>query len=450
MVEIVQEIMRRTLTKNGSIAIGTGRSCFDCRKKSRIALLPVILLLIVPSSLLQAQEFHVTPPHYGVVDESYNKLQIPGNDSTYINNFFRKWSALWALGSGTINILHIGGSHVQADLFSNQVRRHLDNKFNKDVEPSRGFIFPFRVANTNNPANYRVSYKGEWNGARNVQRNREVPLGVGGIAVYTQDPQAEISISLNPDEWDRRWNFDELKLIGYNEDGGDYVLPVLVNNDSTLIEPQRDPSGNFYLFSLPELTDSFTIRFLQTDSLPHTFILNGFLPEKDEAGIVYHAIGVNGASVSSYLGSENFEEELRLISPDMVVFGIGINDATGKDFSEELFISRYNQLIDMIRRVSPECAFIFVTNNDSYIRIARRRYVVNRNGLVAQGAFYKLAGMHKGAVWDLFSVMGGLGSMKKWEAEGLARADKVHFTSKGYMLIGDLFYNALVDYYISN
>jgi Lysophospholipase L1 and related esterases len=410
----------------------------------------ILLLFSLLSFQLKAQEFQVNIPHYSVVDYEYNKIQIPGNDSSQLNRFFHKWSELWALGTGKINILHIGGSHVQADLFSNQVRRNLDDKMNKDFQPPRGFIFPFNVAKTNNPTNYKVNYNGQWNAARNVQRNREIPLGMGGIAVYTQDPTAEINVSLNPDGRDRRWDFDELKLIGYNEDGMDFVRPLLKLNDTTFLEAVYDTAGKYYQYFLPQLTDSFTIVFQQTDSVPHTFILNGFLPEKDEEGLIYHAIGVNGASVTSYLNSENFEDELKLIAPDLVIFGIGINDATGKDFNEASFIGNYNHLIRIIKRVSPDCAFIFITNNDSFRRISRRNYRVNPNGSIARNAFYKLAEQNKGGVWDLFSLMGGLGSVQKWQQAGLAKADKIHFTQEGYVLIGNLFYNALMDYYEQN
>jgi lysophospholipase L1-like esterase len=220
--------------------------------------------------------------------------------------------------------------------------------------------------------------------------------------------------------------------------------------DSTFISAEFDSISKTYLFSLPETADSFTIRFLQEDSVSHTFILNGFIPEKDEEGIVYHAIGVNGASVGSYLSTEHFEDELPLISPDLVIFGIGVNDASGRDFSEDTFIANYNSLIRKIEHVSPNCAFIFITNNDSFRKISRRKYAVNRNGLIAQKAFYQLAKQHNGGVWDQFAVMGGLGSMQRWEKAGLATVDKVHFTRTGYVLIGNLFYNALINYYLHN
>jgi lysophospholipase L1-like esterase len=411
-------------------------------------------LLILFASAIESYGLTKVPvakvdlPDYDFIDYAYNKIQIPGKDSIRIKRFYRKIDYLLKKGKGEINILHIGGSHVQADVFSNEVRRDLD-AINDRFQTPRGFIFPYSVAKTNNPSNYKVSYTGKWEAVRNVQANREISLGMGGIAVYTSDPEASISVSLNGNTSSGRWNFNRLRLLGYTEDGSEQVKPVLYDNEH-LIAAHYDVSTNTYLFDLPALTDSFRVGFIQEDTVPHTFIVTGFIPEKDVPGIRYHSIGVNGASVSSYLSHEFLEDELPLISPDLVIFGIGINDAAGKDFSAESFIYHYDLLIDRIERINPDCAFLFITNNDSFKRITRRKYKVNLNGLIAKEAFYTLAKRHQGGVWDQFSIMGGLRSMQVWQINGLAQADKVHFTKAGYELLGDLLYNALIDFYLQN
>ena len=417
-------------------------------------LLLVLLLFAGDCSLTSAtmgeDTLALTPvpvSQYDFINYKDNKIQIPGEDSSRIKLFYQKVDRLLKEGEGQINVLHIGGSHVQADMFSHKVRRNLD-VVNSRFQSPRGFIFPFSVAKTNNPTNYKVYYDGVWNAVRNVQKNREVSIGMGGIAVYTSDPNARIRILLNPDSVSR-WNFDRLRLLGYTEEEGEWVTPVLYYNDS-VIESYYDFVSNSYLFELPELVDSFEIGFIQKDNTPRSFIVTGFLPEKDTPGIVYHAIGVNGASVPSYLNCEFFEDELPLISPDLVIFGIGINDAAEKNFTEESFIENYNSLLRVIERVNPECAFLFITNNDSYKRIARRKYAVNPNGEIAKDAFYKIAEENKGAVWDQFSIMGGLKSMTAWQANALAQNDKLHFTRAGYELLGDLLYNALIDFYLQN
>ena len=163
-----------------------------------------------------------------------------------------------------------------------------------------------------------------------------------------------------------------------------------------------------------------------------------------------HGIGVNGASVPSYLRCEDFERDLALIKPDLVIFGIGINDAAEKDFDKWIFKQNYKELIKIIQRVNPDCAMLFMTNNDSFKRIKKNKYQVNENGLVAQQAFMEMGKKYNAAVWDQFDIMGGLNSMKEWEDAGLAKKDKVHFTNEGYRLLGDLLYNAFIDRYIEH
>jgi lysophospholipase L1-like esterase len=414
----------------------------------------IFVLLAGVHFLLTAQENVVVPakvdfPTYRFINYSMNKIQIPG-DSSRLRLFYRKIDRLLKEGEEQINILHIGGSHIQADIFSHQVRRNLE-AINFRFQTPRGFIFPFSVAKTNNPTNYKVTYTGKWANVKSVQYNREISVGMGGIAVYTNDPEASIHITLNPEEYSGRWRFDRLRLLGYTEGESEAgtVEPVLYDGDC-LIKPSFDFISNSYLFELPESVDSFRVAFIQKDTVPHTFILTGFIPEKETPGIVYHSIGVNGASVPSYLGSEFFEDELPLIMPDLVIFEIGVNDASNSGFKADSFIHNYNMLISRIKHVLPDCAFIFITNNDTFKRVKRRTYRVNSNGLIAKEAFFKIAEENQGGVWDLFSIMGGLKSMQTWQKNGLAKTDKIHFTKPGYELLGNLFYNALIDYYLQN
>lgn len=55
-----------------------------------------------------------------------------------------------------------------------------------------------------------------------------------------------------------------------------------------------------------------------------------------------------------------------------------------------------------------------------------------------------LAREHDAALWDMYRIMGGLGSMAVWRDAGLANRDRVHFLTPGYRLLGDLLYNALI------
>ena len=179
------------------------------------------------------------------------------------------------------------------------------------------------------------------------------------------------------------------------------------------------------------------------------FTLTGILTETDAPGITYTGVGINGAKVHDYFEEvcPLFEKQLAYYKPDLVIFAIGINDANVQHFNDKQFKDDYDKLIARIKKVNPNAAIIFETNNDMYRKVKKKRYVQHPNGDVARKAFFALAEKHQAGVWDKFSIMGGLGSMAKWEKADLAKADKVHFKLSGYNLLGDLFYKAIINSY---
>lgn len=395
-------------------------------------------------TLMPAQSYLKDIHPYDCVKDSLNKIEFLGDDSLGFCRFINKMNLALLNPSSQMNVVHIGGSHVQADIISNRIRRNLNDISNKPYS-SRGIIFPYSVAKTNNPSNYKVTYNGVWTASRNVIEGYVDTLGVTGIAVTTNDVSAEISIDLNPSDTIAYWQFNRLRVLGYASSPA--VFPVLKLRDSLCLEPEFDEFTSSYLFRMDDNYETFTIAFRQNDSIPHSFTLTGIIPENDVPGLVYHAIGVNGADVPDYLSCKNFERDLSLIKPDAMVFAIGINDTFDKDYSDSAFMAHYDSLIYKIKNVAPDCFFIFITNNDSFKKIKNGKktlYRVNENGDNAREVFRALAEKHNGAVWDLFAIMGGLESMVKWEQEELAKKDKIHFTNKGYALLGDLFFNALM------
>ncbi len=179
------------------------------------------------------------------------------------------------------------------------------------------------------------------------------------------------------------------------------------------------------------------------------FTLTGILTETDAPGITYTGVGINGAKVHDYFEEvcPLFEKQLAYYKPDLVIFAIGINDANVQHFNDKQFKDDYDKLIARIKNVNPNVAIIFETNNDMYRKVKKKRYVQHPNGDIARKAFFALAEKHQAGVWDKFSIMGGLGSMAKWERADLAKADKVHFKLSGYNLLGDLFYKAIINSY---
>ena len=83
----------------------------------------IVILLLFPLTLC-AQPLLKELPAYPFIDYSKNKLLFPGGHDLQ-SAFYQKLDSLILFAQGNINIVHIGGSHVQADLFSNRMRQNL-------------------------------------------------------------------------------------------------------------------------------------------------------------------------------------------------------------------------------------------------------------------------------------------------------------------------------------
>ena len=378
-----------------------------------------------------------------------NHLIYPG-DSVAMERFFQKMDSVVFLGEGNVNIMHIGGSHVQAGVFTQQFRDNLLS-IGTDMIGGQNFVFPFTAGGTNNPSHFMVNSTGEWSYTRNaVSKDTDRRMGLAGAAITTTDPKASVTIisrSRRPSYLTPSFDFNKVTLIGFSETNN--VVPV-ASLDGVTLHGQYDESKSAYVFDLPRYSDSIRFFF---ESMPGEFTLQGVLLENGTSGISVHTVGVNGAKVTSYLKCNDFERDLKLIRPDLVIFGIGINDAADDSFEKQTFKRNYGELIRVIKRVNPDCALLFLSNNDSYKRVKvkrKTRYEVNVNGRIVEEAFLEMGKEHNAAVWDQFDIMGGLRSMQDWEHAGLAQKDKVHFTVEGYKLLGDLLYNALIESYIQH
>ena len=361
-----------------------------------------------------------------------------GKDSMPLVRFYEKLDRVIRTRRGNVHIMHIGGSHVQAGTMSHRIRKHVLAEYGG--EPAdRGLIFPYSAANAcNNPRDYCITRSDVFSLIRNVYKEYPSPLGMSGISVYCTQSTHSIKFRMNEPDYD----FATDTLVLFGRSNGMYIDPVLKYDTIWRFPDEADLDNERYYFYLDRPLQEFTFYF--PCGAADTFFVNGVWLKNGKPGVTFTSIGVNGAAVPSYLRCKNFTRDMKAFPPDLVIFGIGVNDAFGNDFDSTAFKNNYLQLIARIREANPDCAFIFLSNNDTWKKVRRGRYAVNNTGPEVSDVMHRLANLTGGACWDQFEVMGGLGSMAKWQAKGLAQKDRVHFTVNGYNLIGDLFWHAFV------
>ncbi|MBQ9889011.1 MAG: hypothetical protein IJM41_07200 [Bacteroidales bacterium] len=383
-------------------------------------------------------------------DESRDTIIFPGGCvPASWKAFFGKLDAVLAYGDTDLKILHMGGSHVQGGMFTGRLREDLLS-MRSGIDGSFGLVFPFSASRTNTPTFYTSRASGKWASAKNTDREPSRRLGLTGMAITAESLDAKVTLRAVPRDMPAfSSGFDQVQVCGYPagyaRDSASKCPSVILPGGKKL-GPESVPEDSLYKFYLPALTDTVAI------ACPLGFTLTGVRLLNYHHGVTVLAAGVNGASLVSWAACADLPRDIERERPDMVILAVGINDAAGNSFDPELFKSRYNALLKNILEYNPDCAVLFVTNNDSArrIRTGRRRYAyrTNPNGAVARRAFLELGELWNAGVWDLFEIMGGEGSIDSWKDRGLARADRVHFTPEGYYVLGDLLFNALMDSYM--
>ncbi len=387
---------------------------------------------VVQFSFAQLTDYplYVRVPDF--VDTASNVIEY-GNEDGKLDKLFGTFTSFVTKGKGRYNIVHFGGSHLQAAIYTEQLKQRLNEQFYGIVR-SVGYVFPFKIAKTNHPVYYRSRYTGHWTYCKNVKKKKDCRLGVGGISAVTTDSVATVTIYpvMNPEVF----RFDMVSLLYDVPDSVTYS--VRINGEERVL----DGSGVLRL-RFDDLQDSLVFALKKEDSTAGFFRLYGFVLDKSGAGIMYSSIGINGAATYSFLKCERFEQDLKELMPDLVILSLGTNDGYGKGYSDNIYYANIDSLVERIRMVNPDCQILLTVPNDDYYK---RRYP-NRNTARQESTILKIAKDKDFMVWDLYKIMGGYGSSMTWYRAGLMKYDRIHFTPQGYRLKGDLFFAAFMKGY---
>ena len=396
----------------------------------------ILLYIVFSLQAVSAQipDYPADHPLYDFIRYGDNQFTLISDNPRY-RDLFAKFDTLIKAGKNQIKIVHMGGSHIQADVYTHHVRKELQS-FYPGILGSRGFFFPYSLAQTNSPSNLWITSSGNWQTCKSTKPEPDFPLGLSGITSTLISTSGSIKIVARFDSL-QRYDFNRIKIFCNAAETA--IIPE-INTGNPSVQATINKLNEYVQYNLSGYSDTLCIDIMQNDSVLKPFQLYGISLENDDPGVVYSAIGVNGAKLESYLRCSLFVQQLKTLEPDWVIISIGTNEGNTRLFDPEAYRKEYLKLLDSVTLAAPEAAILLTVPNDSYLF---KRYV-NYNTAAMRDVIFNIARKNHCGVWDFYTVMGGLNSAEIWYNHGLMNKDHIHFNKAGYLLKGDLFYSAFL------
>jgi lysophospholipase L1-like esterase len=369
---------------------------------------------------------------YPFINYDQSKLYL-AKDSSQFMKFYKKIDELREGKRKKVTIVHFGGSHIQAGFWTEVLMDGFQSIGN--FKGGGTFIFPFKIVKSNSPHFFKSFTSGKWIRKRSALAKEMCDnLGMAGMAGITNDSANTFGFNLL--KINHHQSFNSLRV--YHNFNPSFEFSIANQTGAHFVRKDL-PKLGYTEFTFETFIDSVNFNLLKKDSIIPNFMLRGFSIDNTNPGFYYAAIGVNGASTSSYLRCQEFVNELATIPPDLVIFSLGVNDTHSTSFSKDQFMANYDSLISLVKVASPNTAILFTTVTDNYMT----RRTANKRPIKAEEAMFELMEKHKAAVYDLYAVMGGYKSIYKWQKAGLAAKDKVHFNGRGYNLLATMMFDAI-------
>lgn len=207
----------------------------------------------------------------------------------------------------------------------------------------------------------------------------------------------------------------------------------------------------FSITTRRELERIFGCQAVFPDSI--TYQTSGKAHETGEPGLVYHTIGINGATTLQFTSEERLHE-IADLHPDLIILSFGTNESHSKRYSSEEHRQQLEALLTLLYQSCPHSLIMLTTPPGSYLRINRRKKVINQRTPVVVNTLLQFAKERHLPVWNLYDIAGGKNrACLNWKNGHYMQRDQVHYTHEGYRIQGLLLAEAFIkafNHYVAN
>ena len=361
-----------------------------------------------------------------------------------LKTFYQKLSTIQSKGN-KVRIAHYGDSLIAGDYVTRTVRRLLQKTFG---DAGHGFFLSGKGSRWYSRRWIKLKSRGKWTKKRfSKAKKLGEEFGLGGVSFTSSAKGAWVKAKTTGIRLGSKVDFFELHYLAHPS-GGSFKIEFAGQSKeiSTIAESKQI---KLIKIKAPKSGKWEAKVTLNGDG---KVTLYGFTFERNQGGIVYDSLGLEGARAKLLLKltTNEWAKQISKRNPDLYILHYGTNESVNARMSMDKYKQSLKQVIKRFKKALPKSACLLVSPMDraqkdgetgkiKSMRIVSRIVQAQREVSAAEGC----------AFWSTYDAMGGRGSMARWynASPKLASGDLTHPTSSGANRIGAMFFAALMDAY---
>jgi lysophospholipase L1-like esterase len=364
----------------------------------------------------------------------YAQHHVSIEGKAYLSDFYASLSKQGQPEHKT-RITHVGDSHVIADIWTSQMRKLFQNRFS---DGGRGWVLVGK--GWRSFAQSQISYDqvGDWSIDTLKGGVDDGFLGLAGCSFSSKNPADRLRIINQRKQQTSSFNQVFIHTLGQPQ-GGQFLVKI----DGVLQNTQSTQSDYLSILNhvLSVSKPATTIELMPMGDGEVRFLSVSL--EKKEGGILYDALGLNGAQAKHLLRNQRraLNQSLALVHADLLILSYGINELYSGSFEKKRYEQHMRYLLDSLLMDNGK------RNQQNCLLTGAFSALKNGRPIEKMGELYdvqaSLAKSYQCAFWDAHSAMGK--DLSIWQNQGWAQNDGVHLTAKGYEKMAELLFAALME-----
>ena len=360
------------------------------------------------------------------------RIYFPEDRIEYLDPLF---AALEGAMEKPVRIMHYGDSQIEEDRISSVLRDSLQTMFGgggPGLVPVREKYYSLSISesSTAEPERYMVYGSADLRAGNNR-------YGVMGQKFHFDTTVTTSFFPIKSNDGPSRY-FNRITLLS---SGG--AISVSCKGKNQRLE--ASDAVRHVTFELPDSTTRASITFSGSHDV------YGIMLDNDK-GVSLDNIAMRGCSGTIFTGisSAQLKDYFTAGNVRLIILQYGGN--TVPYMKTEESVSQYRASIERqiqhLKKQAPDAAVLFIGPSDMATNIQGKMQTYKQLPMIVDSL--KAAANNAGAAfWDMYSAMGGEGSMVKWvhNTPPLAGSDHVHFTPKGAEEMGGILFESLMLYY---